>query len=68
MRISLSDDQVDSVVIWELNRHSKILKSNIDSLRRRKSLEKFEKEDLKRFREVLEAAKTVIEYYSLYDY
>jgi hypothetical protein len=67
MRISLSDDQVDSVVIWELKRHSKILKSNIDSLRRRKSLEKFEKEDLKRFREVLEAARTVIEYYSLYD-
>jgi hypothetical protein len=67
MRISLSDDQVDSVVIWELKRHSKILKSNIDSLSRRKSLEKFEKEDLKRFREVLEAAKTVIEYYSLYD-
>jgi hypothetical protein len=67
MRISLSDDQVDSVVIWELKRHSKILKSNIDSLSRRKSLEKFEKEDLKRFREVLVAAKTVIEYYSLYD-
>jgi hypothetical protein len=67
MRISLSDDQVDSVVIWELKRHSKILKSNIDSLRRRKSLEKFEKEDLQRFREVLEAAKTVIEYYSLHD-
>jgi hypothetical protein len=68
MKISLSDDQVDSVVIWELKRHSKILKSNIDSLRRRKSLEKFEKEDLKRFREVFDAAKTVIEYYSLYDY
>lgn len=68
MKISLSDDQVDSVVIWELKRHSKILKSNIDSLRKRKSLEKFEKEDLKRFREVFDAAKTVIEYYSLYDY
>lgn len=68
MRINLSDDQVDAVVIWELKRHSKILKSNIDSLKRRKSLEKFEKEDLKRFKEVLEAATLVVEYYSLYEY
>jgi hypothetical protein len=68
MRISLSDDQVDSVVVWELKRHSKILKSNIDSLRRRKRLEKFEKEDLERFREVLEAATVVIEYYSHCDH
>lgn len=68
MRISLSDDQVDAVVLWELKRHSKILRSNIESLRRRKNLEKFEKEDLKRFREVLEAASTVIEYYGLTDY
>lgn len=68
MRISLSDDQVDSVVLWELKRHSKILRSNIESLRRRKSLEKFEKEDLKRFRQVLAAAAVVIGYYSLSDY
>lgn len=68
MRISLSDDQVDSIIIWELKRHSKVLRSNIESLRRRKNLEKFEKEDLKRFREVLEAANTVIQYYSLSDY
>lgn len=68
MRISLSDDQVDSVILWELKRHSKILRSNIESLRRRKSLEKFEKEDLKRFREVLDAASVVIKYYSLSDY
>jgi hypothetical protein len=68
MRISLSDDQVDSVIIWELKRHSKVLRSNIESLRRRKNLENFEKEDLKRFREVLEAASMVIQYYSLSDY
>lgn len=68
MRISLSDDQVDAVIIWELKRHSKVLRSNIESLRRRKNLEKFEKEDLKRFREVLEAATMVIQYYSLTDY
>lgn len=68
MRISLSDDQVDAVILWELKRHSKILRSNIESLRRRKSLEKFEKEDLKRFREVLDAASVVIKYYSLSDY
>lgn len=68
MRIRLSDDQVDAVVLWELKRHSKVLRSNIESLRRRKNLEKFEKEDLKRFREVLEAAATVIGYYGLTDY
>lgn len=68
MRINLSDDQVDSIIIWELKRHSKILKSNIDSLKRRKSLEKFEKEDLKRFKEVLAAASLVVDYYSLCEY
>ena len=68
MKISLSDEQVDSVVLWELKRHSKLLKSNIDSLRRRKSLEKYEKEDLKRFREVLEAADKIIQYYGGADY
>lgn len=68
MRIKLSDEQVDSLIIWELKRHSKVLRSNIESLRRRKNLEKFEKEDLKRFREVLEAASLVIQYYSLSDY
>lgn len=67
MRISLSDEQVDAVVIWELKRHSKILKSNIDSLKRRKSLERFEKDDLKRFSEVLAAASLVVEYYGLCD-
>ena len=68
MRINLSDDQVDSIVIWELKRHSKILRSNIESLKRRKSLEKFEKEDLKRFKEVLDAASLVVDYYSLCEY
>lgn len=68
MKISLSDDQIDSIILWELKRHSKILKSNIESLRRRKNLEKFEKEDLKRFREVLEAASVVVKYYGLTDY
>lgn len=64
----MSDDQVDSIILWELKRHSKILRSNIESLRRRKNLEKFEKEDLKRFKQVLAAAALVIEYYGLSDY
>ena len=68
MRIKLSDEQIDSVVIAELRRHSKILKSNIDSLKRRKNLERFEKEDLKRFRQVLDAASVVVDYYSLCEY
>lgn len=68
MRIKLSDEQVDSVVIAELKRHSKILKANIDTLKRRKNLERFEKEDLKRFRQVLDAASVVVDYYSLSEY
>lgn len=67
MRISLSDEQVDSVIIWEIKRHSNILRSNIDSLRKRKSLEGFEKDDLKRFREVLNAMNVVLNYYSKCD-
>jgi uncharacterized protein YpuA (DUF1002 family) len=68
MKINITDDQTDSIVIWELKRHSKVLKSNIDSLKRRKSLEKFEKEDLERFKKVLAAASLIVEYYSLCDY
>jgi hypothetical protein len=67
MRISLSDDQIDSVVVWELKRHSNLLRSNINSLRKRKNLEKFEKDDLKRFREVLFAMNVVSSYYARCD-
>ena len=67
MRISLSDEQVDSVIIWEIKRHSKILRDNIDSLRKRKNLEAFEKDDLKRFREVLASMNVVLSYYSKCD-
>jgi len=67
MKISLSDDQIDSVIIWELKRHSNLLRSNINSLRKRKNLEKFEKDDLKRFREVLCAMNVVSSYYARFD-
>jgi len=64
MKISLTDDQIDEVVLFEMQRHSKILEASLDSLKRRKkTLRKFEKEDLKRFEEVLEAMKVMISYY-----
>ena len=64
MKISLADDQIDEVVLFEMQRHSKILESSVDSLKRRKkTLRKFEKEDLKRFEEVLEAMKVISSYY-----
>lgn len=68
MRIKLTDDQVDRIILWELKRHSKVLKYNIDSLKRRKALEKFEREDLKRFSEVLKSISTVVDYYSFSEY
>ena len=64
MNIELVDDQIDEVVLFEMQRHSKILESSLDSLKKRKkTLRKFEKEDLKRFEEVLKAMKVMISYY-----
>lgn len=64
MKIDLTDDQVDSIVLQEFQRHIKILDSNIKELSKRKNkLKKFEKEDLKRYREVTTAMKVMIGYY-----
>ena len=64
MNIELVDDQIDEVVLFEMQRHSKILESSLDSLKKRKkTLRKFETEDLKRFEEVLKAMKVMISYY-----
>lgn len=63
MKINLTDDQIDDVVLYEMRRHSALLKSNISDLKRKKKLQKFEKEDLARFNEVLESMNILIEYY-----
>ena len=64
MKISLTDDQIDDVVLYEMKRHSSLLRSNISDLkRRRKKLQKFEKEDLERFVEVLESMIVILDYY-----
>lgn len=63
MKIKVTDDQVDDIVLWEMGRHSRLLKSNIDSLRRKKKLKKYEKEDLKRYSQVLNAMLVVLSYY-----
>lgn len=64
MKINLTDDQIDSVILYEMQRHSSLLKSNISDLKkRRKKLQKFEKEDLARFEEVLESMNVVLGYY-----
>lgn len=64
MKIDLTDDQIDSIVLYEMQRHSALLKSNISDLKRRKrKLQKFEKEDLSRFTEVLESMNIIADYY-----
>ena len=64
MKIDLTDDQIDLVVLFELQRHSALLKSNIANLKKRKKkLRKFEKEDLDRFEEVSRAMKILVGYY-----
>lgn len=64
MKINLTDDQIDDVVLYEMQRHSLLLKSNISDLRRRKrKLQNFEKEDLARFEEVLESMSIILGYY-----
>lgn len=65
MKIELNDDQIDEVILQELTRHSCLLESNIADLKRRKKkLKKFEKEDEKRFKEVLTAMKIVLDYWT----
>jgi hypothetical protein len=63
IKIDLSDDQVDQIVLEEIRRHSELLKSNIASLKRKRRREKYEQEDLDRFIEVHAAMKVIIGYY-----
>lgn len=64
MKIDLTDDQIDDVVLFEMQRHANLLKNHIADLKRRKKkLQKFEKEDLARFEEVLSSMKIIIGYY-----
>ena len=65
MKIKLTDDQIDEVVLFELQRHSKLLESNVDSLKskKKKDLRKFERENLARWKEVLSAMGVVVGYY-----
>jgi hypothetical protein len=63
MKIKLTDDQIDEVVLFEMKRHSELLKSNISSLKRNRHRKKFENEDLERFIEVVKAIDVVAGYY-----
>lgn len=63
MKIDLNDDQIDEVVLWEMKRHSELLKSNISSLKRKRRRAKYEQEDLERFLEVHAAMKVLLGYY-----
>lgn len=63
MKIDLNDDQVDHIVLMEMKRHSELLKSNVASLKRKRGMKKFEKEDLVRYKEVLEAMEVIKSYY-----
>ena len=65
MKIRLTDDQIDEVVLFEIKRHSILLKSYVASLdgKKKKELRKFEKEDLARWKEVLGAMKVLAGYY-----
>lgn len=63
MRIELTDDQIDEVVLFEMMRHSELLKSNISDLKRKRRRKNYENEDLKRFVEVLGAMSVIAGYY-----
>ena len=63
MKIDLNDDQIDYIVLMEMKRHSRLLESNISSLKRKRGMKKFEKEDLARYKEVLEAMEVIKSYY-----
>lgn len=63
IKIELTDDQIDEVVLFELTRHSELLKSNVASLKKKRRREKYENEDLERFQEVLSAMKVLLGYY-----
>lgn len=63
IKIELTDDQIDDVVLDEMKRHSELLKSNVSSLKRKRSRASYEQEDLERYTEVLEAMKVIFGYY-----
>lgn len=63
MKINLTDDQIDDVVLYEMLRHSKMLGQSISSLNRKKKLKEYEKEDRARFKEVHAAMKVLLGYY-----
>jgi hypothetical protein len=63
MKIELTNDQIDNIVLFEMQRHAALLKSNIISLKRKRKLKKFEKEDLTRFKEVFNSMNILISYY-----
>lgn len=64
MKIEMTDDQVDEVMLFELQRHSALLKSNISDLKRKRKRKKHEQDDLERFEEVRASMKILIGYYS----
>lgn len=63
IKIELTDDQIDSVVLDEMKRHCELLKSNVSSLKRKRRRASYEQEDLERCTEVLEAMKVIVGYY-----
>jgi hypothetical protein len=63
IKIELTDDQIDEIVLFEMKRHSELLKSNVASLKKKRRREKYENEDLNRFEEVLSAMKVMLGYY-----
>lgn len=63
MKIKLTDGQIDEVVLFELQRHSDLLASNIANLNRKISIAEYEQEDLDRFVEVQAAMKVLLGYY-----
>lgn len=63
IRIDLTDDQVDEVVLFEMKSHSELLKLNILALKKIKKRRKFEQDDLDRYTEVLSAMKVILGYY-----
>lgn len=63
MKIELEQSQVNSLVVEEMKEHSRLLRSLEAKLRRKKRLLDYERDDLKRYRDVLAAMKVIVGYY-----
>lgn len=64
IKVGLTPEQVTSVVLAEMKEHSRFLESLAAKIKAKKDSRPYEKEDLKRYREVAAAMDVIVGYYS----